>query len=623
MSLFFIFNDQGLGSNCEKIIREYLNTKLDLSSVNKTEDNKLIYFGDKTSSIFRTPDKLNIIWGEVTAINNKSVSSKNSINEYLDLSWTNKQLDNLSKVDGSWGFLTYFNNELYVSKSSYSSSSVAPDLYYLTKNNYFYFSTDIELLIPFIQSSDFHIGSVLSALRFGSPSPGNTLINEIKRIESGYVHKVSKNYIKPWKNIFQFIEKNWWEKYSSNVSLDDAVIDLSNVGITNLHNLLPEKAKVAATMSGGIDSASIAVNLSQSKFKNDWDAIYGNNNNEDFKKDGDFLSEREASKKITSRCGGNHNNVDLAAYASAKSMEDYCSSLFSGFCWPTAYFYKLLATVAKENGKDSLMIGSGEDLAPASVIVQEHLLERYLLNQSSGYLDWRLLQKLSKIRLYRGFVRRILNRNDLVVDPYGQFTWHHQQTSPIQLKRFLKNLVKDEDLIDSGSLILPKTDLFNQLPNKNVWSYVSSINYDRTFPETWGGIIGQAAKGTGVKIYNTFAGQHYAKYLIALPKNYKTGKSFPIVNGKDDWNKYLFRKLVERDIGPEVAWRSRYGFASPLWHSFREDLKMDQVINDVKILDNKDFQDAVLKSTPNKHIWTLYSLAKTKENIKSIKKISL
>ena len=117
--------------------------------------------------------------------------------------------------------------------------------------------------------------------------------------------------------------------------------------------------------------------------------------------------------------------------------------------------------------------------------------------------------------------------------------------------------------------------------------------------------------------------QHYAKYLIALPKKYKTGESFPMVNGKDNWNKYLFRKLVERDIGPEVAWRSRYGFTSPLWNEFREDLKMDQVINDVKIFDTKDFQDRVLKSSPTKNIWTFYSLAKTKENIKSIKKIKL
>ena len=50
---------------------------------------------------------------------------------------------------------------------------------------------------------------------------------------------------------------------------------------------------------------------------------------------------------------------------------------------------------------------------------------------------------------------------------------------------------------------------------------------------------------------------------------------------------------------------------------------MDQVVNDVKIFDSKDIQEAVLKTHPRKHIWTIYSLAKTKENIKSIKKIKL
>ena len=623
MSLFFIYNDEGLPSNYETVIRDYLNKKFEFTSVHKTEDNKLIYFGDNASSIHKNSDKLQIIWGEVTAINNTSISSHNNIYEYLNLSWNNNQLDNLSNVDGSWGFLSYLNNELYISKGAYSTSSVAPNLYYLNKNNYTYFSTDIELLIPLRESSDFHIGSVLSAIRFGSPSPGNTLIKEIKRIESGYIYKVAKNYIKPWKNIFKFIEKDWWEKYSNNVALDDAINDLSNVNITNLNNLLPATAKVAITMSGGIDSATSAISMSQSKFKNDWLAIYGNKYGVDYKKDGDSLSEKESSQKITSVRGGKHLNIDMMSYAASKSIEDYASSSFSGFCWPTGYLYKILAMAANDNGKDSVIFGCGEDLAPASYIFQESLLEKYLQNKSLGYSNWKLLQKLSNIRIYRGIITRILRRKDLVVDPYGQIIWHHQQINSILLKRFLKNLITDEDIVDSGALLLPKRDLYNQLPNKNVWSHVSSINYDRTFPETWGGITAQASKGTGVKIYNSFAGQHYAKYLIALPKNYKTGKGFPIVNGKDEWNKYLFRKLVERDIGPEVSWRSRYGFSEPLWHEFREDLKMDQVVNDIKIFDSKDIQEAVLKTHPRKHIWTIYSLAKTKENIKSIKKIKL
>ena len=214
------------------------------------------------------------------------------------------------------------------------------------------------------------------------------------------------------------------------------------------------------------------------------------------------MSEKESSRKITSTCGGEHLNVDLMSFASSKSMEDYCSSMFSGFCWPTGYLYKLLALAAKDNGKDSVLFGCGEDLAPASYIFQEPSLEKYLRDKPLGYSNWKLLQKLSKIRLYRGIITRILKRKDLVVDPYGQFSWHHQQTSPIRLKGALKNLVTDDDLIDSGALLLPKNDLFNQLPYKNVWSYVSSVNYDRTFPETWGGITGQATKGTGVKIYN-------------------------------------------------------------------------------------------------------------------------
>ena len=37
------------------------------------------------------------------------------------------------------------------------------------------------------------------------------------------------------------------------------------------------------------------------------------------------------------------------------------------------YLYHLLALVAKNNGKDSIVLGSGEDLAPASYIFQSFL----------------------------------------------------------------------------------------------------------------------------------------------------------------------------------------------------------------------------------------------------------
>ena len=32
-----------------------------------------------------------------------------------------------------------------------------------------------------------------------------------------------------------------------------------------------------------------------------------------------------------------------------------------------------------------------------------------------------------------------------------------------------------------------------------------------------------------------------------------------------NWTKYVFRKLVEKHVGPEIAYRNKYGFAYPAW----------------------------------------------------------
>ena len=308
----------------------------------------------------------------------------------------------------------------------------------------------------------------------------------------------------------------------------------------------------------------------------------------------------------------------MMKYADSRYLEKIASS-FEGFCWPTGYQYQLLAKAAKDNGRNSIILGSGEDLAPASHIFQEWLLRKKLENNYIGKLGWSLLQKLSNNRFYRGVVSRIFNIKELIINPHGEITWYHEQISSLLLNRFLKELVAKKDLIESGAVVLPNKDIYEKLPVKSVWAYVSSINYYRTLPDLWSGIAAQASSGTGVNIYNIFSGQHFAKYIVALPKYFKTGEGLPGTNGKN-WNKFLFRKLIEKEVGPEIAWRERYGFSNPIWHEFRNELKMDQVINDIKIFDNDLIKKKILITHPRKHYWTMFSLAKIKDKLNSIKK---
>ena len=90
------------------------------------------------------------------------------------------------------------------------------------------------------------------------------------------------------------------------------------------------------------------------------------------------------------------------------------------------------------------------------------------------------LQKLSANRIYRGLVSKIINRKDLIINPHGEITWYHEQISSILLNRFLGNKPKRSN--NSGAVVLSK-NIYDELPVKSVWAYVSAINYDRTLPD--------------------------------------------------------------------------------------------------------------------------------------------
>ena len=143
-------------------------------------------------------------------------------------------------------------------------------------HNFFYISSNINYLVSLAPNYSFHMGSVLSSFRFGSPSPGRTLLKEIKRAESGNIYTCSDNNILVSKNTLQIIKKFWWNKYSKKVSLEDAVDDLNHVNLQNMNNILPKSAIPSVTMSGGIDSACSAISISKTKFKYNWLGIYGN-----------------------------------------------------------------------------------------------------------------------------------------------------------------------------------------------------------------------------------------------------------------------------------------------------------------------------------------------------------
>lgn len=131
-------------------------------------------------------------------------------------------------------------------------------LYYLIRNNTFYFASEIKTLLPFIDSIDTDLGALREYLTFQFTIGENTLFKGIKQLLPGYSLIADRNGLE--------IEKYWEVYYEINWDKDEEYF------INKVDSLMRESVKlhmrsdvpVGAYVSGGLDSSIVASLASQS-----------------------------------------------------------------------------------------------------------------------------------------------------------------------------------------------------------------------------------------------------------------------------------------------------------------------------------------------------------------------
>lgn len=158
----------------------------------------------------------------------------------------------LAKLNGMWAFIIYdiVNNLVIVSRDRFS---IKP-LYYLKKNDLFYFASEIKQLLPFVSKKEVHEQSLYSFLHQGLiESTNQTFFKEIKKIPPK--HNLIIDLIKKKSDFIQY-----WD-YDINPISDE------NEGIELFYELFKDSVKVrlrsdvnvGSLLSGGLDSSAITI----------------------------------------------------------------------------------------------------------------------------------------------------------------------------------------------------------------------------------------------------------------------------------------------------------------------------------------------------------------------------
>ena len=98
---------------------------------------------------------------------------------------------------------------------------------------------------------------------------------------------------------------------------------------------------------------------------------------------------------------------------------------------------------------------------------------------------------------------------------------------------------------------------------------------------------------------------------------------------KNNTTKYILRKVVERNLGKEIAFRKKYGFAFPIWKNERlkNKLNMEKCVIDSNFFTssffNKGVRNFFIKEAQNnnkRHLWMAYCATNTYTHFKEIMK---
>ena len=108
--------------------------------------------------------------------------------------------------------------------------------------------------------------------------------------------------------------------------------------------------------------------------------------------------------------------------------------------------------------------------------------------------------------------------------------------------------------------------------------------------------------------------------MIGTPAKWRYNKNY---------TKYILRRVVERHLGKEVAYRKKYGFAYPIWKNknLNQELDMGKHVMESDLFESPCFNKDVkkffldeLKTDNRRHIWMAYCASKTYDKFKEINK---
>ena len=469
-------------------------------------------------------------------------------------------------------------------------------LYYAYHNNNFMFSSEVKAILFLINKTpDINKEALLQYLSFLAPLPPNTMFENIRKLQSGYM-LIFKNGNTELVEYYDLIRK-------SGVLLEDKDEVLENIEECLKRSVsyrLVSDVEVGSFLSGGIDSSmasAVFSKLSANRI-NTFSVGYT-----DYKKYDELYYSRKAAAHINAKCHETImsrddfiNNIDSVVYHLDEPINDPA-------CVPTYILSKSvneygIKVCLSGEGSDEIFFGYDRyfdflkyyDLQDSLNGSQKEFILGYLLSNFSFSKDWEYFKRtVSNEPIFRTIGENFMDRQkELLLN---------------------KDAFKDTKGYDSLDFISEYWIKFKESGLKHPSHWLSYLDIKIWIPEVIMMKLDKMSMASSVELRAPFLDHELVELLFKISPEIRVGEE----------SKNLLKSIARKYLPEDIVYRRKKGFSYPFME-WIDECYSDSILKELKDFNketgffNDNFLEFLLKEGKEKgfkqHIWGLLVLAR-------------
>ena len=515
--------------------------------------------------------------------------------------------DALLSMDGMWSF-AYYNtdsNQLLISRDLMGERQ----LFYRVEEGCLLFSSEIQPLIKDSKCNlEMDFEAILSSIQYSAAPPGKTLVKGIKRLNPGTNLIVDSKYgIKSY-TYKKLQPEKWFDFFDSNPSLDNVVENYENLFYNVCKRRIPADVPYICTLSGGIDSTLVC--LFASDFgKTKIQTLHGKSGQDTKSRNGE-ISECDTANQTAKILGTEHTIFDIDQEDSIPIIKNYSANAFDGEIDGVAF--EILALQAKKMGYKVMLISDGPDELLGGYHC-DYVSEKVDSFKKNSPLISSFYKKFNMLRGGKSLLRSFAKLDSNFINGLANNSSNPFWSSPVHYSSHLDNIV---DPIFSkkvknyyGTINSDYDHIVGKLDNSQKCALAYASN---SLPNHFNLRTDRAFSHQSVEVRLPHQAPDMVEFLLAAPSRFRFTDNAQ--------GKRILREVLRKHISPEIANRSKYGFAAPLWNNRKvyEALNVENTYNETTLFKDYPFKkDAKQTCFKNpKLLMRLYFILRTYENLK-------